>query len=620
MDRRALVALFISTLVIFAWQVFFLPPPEDQLEPPEEETAAAPTTSGKFDTRRDETISSDIEVPDPGRIGALDQNGYRVEPEGLAAADVVEEVRAQTVFVSTPLYAMEIDTKGGVVRSIQLLKYKNYEKTGPVSLTNPQGPGGLGLILNTSNGEVDLRRVVFQADQSSVRITDEAGRAALRLEQTLMSGVTIRRTFLFAGDTYRVDIEQEILRDPASPEVFSYRMLWEPGIEPTELAAGEIFEPGGRGAQTEELLAISFVGTSVVKDRYGKIKEGGVSRSGSVKWAAVKTKYFAIALIPPENSSADFSIYEDQVARRIYFEAKFPVQSSQGDTRTFGLYAGPIDWESLKAEGNDLDRMIDFGWSLIEPVSRLMLRAMLFLHKFLPNFGVVIIVISIITKLLFYRLTHKSFQSMKDMQAIQGQVAEIKEKHKNDQQRLNKETWALYKKEGVNPMGGCLPMLMQMPVFIALYNVLRSTIYLRQAPFVFWINDLSRQEILFPLPFALPFLGAAFSLLPLLMGISMFLQQKMTTVDPRQKAMIYIMPVMFTVLFYKLPSGLVLYWLVNNVLSIAQQWLIHRGGGDGKKPEPSSDTQRNDEKTAGPKSRGKKGRGRRRALPAKETP
>jgi len=223
------------------------------------------------------------------------------------------------------------------------------------------------------------------------------------------------------------------------------------------------------------------------------------------------------------------------------------------------------------------------GWSVIRPISRITLAFMLFLHRFIPNYGLVILVISLLTKLLFYRLTNKSLKSMKDMQKIQGQVSALREKYKNDAQKLQKETMALYKKEGVNPMGGCLPMLLQMPVFIALYSVLRSTIELRQAPFVWWINDLSQPDVLANLPFSIPFLGTTLSLLPLLMGVSMYVQQKMSTADPRQKAMTVMMPVLFTFFFYRLPSGLVFYWLVNNVLSIGQQWFVHRN--DAPAPE-----------------------------------
>jgi YidC/Oxa1 family membrane protein insertase len=211
---------------------------------------------------------------------------------------------------------------------------------------------------------------------------------------------------------------------------------------------------------------------------------------------------------------------------------------------------------------------------------------MIWMGSFIPNIGVVIIILSILTKVLFYRLTHKSFKSMKDMQRLQPKLKELQEKYKDDKNKLNQATMALYKEAGVNPLGGCLPLLFQMPVFIALFSVLRNTIELRGAPFVLWINDLSSPDVLFDHGVNLPFLGSELHLLPLLMGVAMYVQSKTGGGSPtggpaagaagQQKMMQTMMPIMFTVLFYGMPSGLVLYWLVNNIFSIVQQYIVHR--------------------------------------------
>jgi YidC/Oxa1 family membrane protein insertase len=201
---------------------------------------------------------------------------------------------------------------------------------------------------------------------------------------------------------------------------------------------------------------------------------------------------------------------------------------------------------------------------------------MLIVHRGVPNYGLVIILLSALTKVLFWPLTQKSFKSMRDMQKLQPKLAALKEKYKDDAQRLNKAMMELYREHGVNPVGGCLPMLLQMPVFISLFNVLSKTIELRRAGFVWWINDLSAPDVVARLPFSLPFIGNAVSVLPILMGIAMFLQQKMSTTDPKQAAMTYLLPVVFTVMFFRFPSGLVLYWLVNNVLTIGHQYLMAR--------------------------------------------
>jgi YidC/Oxa1 family membrane protein insertase len=225
---------------------------------------------------------------------------------------------------------------------------------------------------------------------------------------------------------------------------------------------------------------------------------------------------------------------------------------------------------------------------------------MIWMHHFIPNYGWVIIIISVLTKVLFYRLTHKSFKSMKEMQDLQPRLAALKVKYGDDKQRMSQETMKLYKEAGVNPLGGCLPMVLQMPVFVALFNVLKYTIEVRGAHFVGWISDLSQQDVLFTFPVTLPLIGNAFSLLPILMGISMYAQSKLggsPTGGPsatQPPGMTVLLPVVFTVLFYKMPSGLVIYWIINTVLSVAQQYYIHRDANkkklndvSGVAPQPS---------------------------------
>ena len=229
-----------------------------------------------------------------------------------------------------------------------------------------------------------------------------------------------------------------------------------------------------------------------------------------------------------------------------------------------------------------LERNVEMGWKPIRPVSSAVMWSMKKLYHFIPNYGVVVILISVLTKVLFYRLTHKSFKSMKQLQDLQPQLQAIKEKYGSDRKRLSEETMRLYKEAGVNPLGGCLPMLLQMPVFIALFNVFRYTIELRGAPFVGWINDLSRQDVLFHFGFTLPLIGDSFSLLPLIMGAAMWAQSKLggsptgqtsTAMPPGFNTLL---PVVFTVLFYKMPSGLVIYWIINTGMSVVQQYYIHK--------------------------------------------
>jgi len=238
------------------------------------------------------------------------------------------------------------------------------------------------------------------------------------------------------------------------------------------------------------------------------------------------------------------------------------------------LFAGPRDLDVLRAVGQNLDQLIDLGW--FDFLARPALWLLKFLYHYTGNYGIAIILVTVLQKIAFHPLTVKSMKSMQAMQAVQPKIQAIQERYKNNPQKKQEETMALYRKHGVNPMGGCLPMLAQIPIFIALYNALSSSVEMWQARFL-WIRDLTQPDSLFG--FTL-WGGYTLNLLALLMGVSMWIQQKMspTTGDPRQaQMMLWTMPIIFTFMFWSFPSGLVLYWLVNNILQIGQQWLINRG-------------------------------------------
>jgi YidC/Oxa1 family membrane protein insertase len=242
------------------------------------------------------------------------------------------------------------------------------------------------------------------------------------------------------------------------------------------------------------------------------------------------------------------------------------------------LYLGPLEYNHIKNLNVELENIMNFGWFFIKPISHGVLYLLTSMHKFVPNYGVLLIIFSVLVKILVYPLTKKSYHSTKEMQAIQPLIMELREKYKGDPQRLNKETMKLYKEHGVNPLGGCLPMLLQMPLLFALFIVFRTTIELRGAPFVLWIKDLSAPDTILELPFTIPIYGSQVSVLPILMGVSMFIQQKTmgTQATGQQKYMSYFMTVFFLLLFNNFPSGLNLYYTLFNVLTILQQkYLVH---------------------------------------------
>ncbi len=341
--------------------------------------------------------------------------------------------------------------------------------------------------------------------------------------------------------------------------------------------SGVFFDQKGDKRFISYIQTVSQIDNKISKVGFKKAIKGELLY-GNVDWTVVKSKYFMIAAIPDRRVKLrEISIYTDN--NSLQQISRIEVSRIKID-HDFKFYFGPVDYDNLKAIG--LEKSISFG--MLKPISKLILKLLKFLYKLVPNYGFAIIILSIVLKLLFSPLTHKSTQSTQKMQQVQPLIKGIQAKYKNNPQKAQKEIMALYKEHGVSPLGGCLPLLLQMPVFFALYPVLQSTIALRHANFILWIKDLSIPD--------------QYYILPIIMGISMFLQQKLMSPKPSpnmdekqlaqiktQKMMMYGMPIFLVFIFKSLPAGLVLYWLSYNILSIFEQLLIRKGGMQKAKSE-----------------------------------
>lgn len=307
------------------------------------------------------------------------------------------------------------------------------------------------------------------------------------------------------------------------------------------------------------------------------VSKKGFQVSGDVDWAGVIKKYFVILLKPEwKILSAEGRADAPSLWSRVRMEPLTLAAGGMVQKEIF-IYAGPQRYETLADFKANFENILSRGF--FGPLKIIFLKALKASHQFTHNFGWDIIILTVLIKLLFSPLTHMSYKSMEKMKIVQPRVKSLQERFKNDPARMNKEMMELYKRNRVNPMGGCLPMLLQIPIFIAFYQVLSEAIELRGAPFVGWIQNLAEPDRLFMLPFSLPLLGDSFNLLPLFMIASMVVQQKMTPqsgVTPEQQKIFAFMPLIFGFIFYKMPSGLVLYWFLNNVLSIIQQGFVQR--------------------------------------------
>jgi YidC/Oxa1 family membrane protein insertase len=345
----------------------------------------------------------------------------------------------------------------------------------------------------------------------------------------------------------------------------------------SEVATGTVLEAGALAVTEQEGNASGYFNAAWFAEKYRTAKPSSLEEEralGRVRWAGARSPYFCILLLPPGDERFDAFASAPSGA------ASPGIRVMEREVR---VYAGPVDYEELRELGSGTDKLVDFGWPIIRWIGQLIYLFLSSVLSPIGNWGVRIILLSAVLKAILWPLSFTSARSMRRMQKLQPQMKELQKKYANEPVRQRQEMQKLYKENGVNPLGGCLPLLLQMPIFFALYRVLQSGIDLRGAGFLLWMTDLSRPEIL--IPFASPILGMpGIGLLPVLMGASMFWQQKLTMTDPSQKAMLYMMPVMMTWLFMKFPAGLTLYWFVNNILSIAEQMILR--GSRSQEPAP----------------------------------
>jgi YidC/Oxa1 family membrane protein insertase len=593
MEKRALIAFVASILLFLAYDALYLSPRVDKQRA---ERAAALELQKQM---AGDTVSATDTVGGPGRSGSdkvletseQENRDYSESTDNTTGdadfSDGIVPAEATEFVVVTPLYEMTLSTAGADIVSMRLLAFETLGE--PVELI-PQDTDWtysrtMSVALEGQNASRSLSGLSFVAfkndmrdaiqDGSRVKVDESKEFTEIVFRASHNGTGSIERYYRFYPDRYDYFTGVRFSGSEYST-VTNVSWSFGPGLHSTE----ENVKDDVQNFRADVMLG-EEIHRLKPRDFGKKSKE---EFSGTLTWLALQSKYFISAIMPIEPSRSTVVVTGNRQNFRLSGRVSLPAVASQGTVdNQIHVYMGPIDYKSLGALHNGLDKNIQMGWSLIRPVSWVVLWSITWMYKFIPNYGLIILIISILTKILFYRLTHKSFKSMKDMQDLQPRIQALKEKYKDDKQKQSSETMKLYKEAGVNPLGGCLPLLLQMPVFVALFNVLRYTIELRQAPFFGWITDLSQQDVLFTLPVTLPVIGNVFSLLPLIMGAAMFFQTKLggsVTGSPgaqtTPKGFNSMMPILFTFLFYKMPSGLVVYWIVNTVLSVAQQYYIHK--------------------------------------------
>jgi len=566
-EQRTFFAILLAMGVLLVWNVLFPPAPPPPPEQAAETVPGTGTAAGEVATSPDAlrgTAADDSGgapmAPDEegALLGVLRGTGPMLTRPSEGESPVAQQVRVQSEDLE-----LVIDGRGARVVEAFLPDFTEGKEKSPVQLVPDGGPGALGTVLQVSDREVSTDSFVY--DLVSDTRSAEGRRVAWELQ---LDQLTLRKTFVVPPAGNLIRVEQELLRDDVG--LSAWGLSWAGGLRMTEESHGQ------RGPYFQ---ASVFAEGKVQKKDPGKVKEGSIAFPGHTGFVAVHNKYFVGAIVPQGDNQGPAKVWRavSNVPDEPSMGGEILVQRTRGlaaDAVGYDVYVGPLDFHRLKSHEIGIENIVDLGWTWVRPLSRGILDLLIWLHGLIPNYGIVIVLFSLAINTLFFPLTYKSTKSMRDMAALKPRLDSLKEKYKKEPQKMSEATMKLYKEAGVNPLAGCLPLLLQMPIFFALYAVLFHTIELRQAPFFGWIRDLSQPDVLFHLPFALPFIGTGISLLPIVMGITSFFQSKATMVDPNQKAMIYMMPVMMTFIFFTMPSGLVLYWLISNLYTIGQKALM----------------------------------------------
>ena len=550
-QSRLLIAIVLSLAIFLAWQFFFRPDEAQRHQAKKVESPAVEEKQTVKDTEK--PYKETIEKPAPVEDSTVKETLLK---------------KAATITVDTPLYQAKISENGAIFYSFLLKNYhEKVQKDSPFKqiLTGDES-FGVGRLGFTGKSIAGLDKAVFTANLPSRQLEVNDSPRDLTFLWRSQDGMVIEKTYKFAPDTYAIGMQVTIKNGSGR------------SIQDRLFVNLNAKAPGDK-------RMYAFEGPSaLINDKLEEIKTKKLKDQdtfdGKIKWVALQSRYFMSGLIPDqiEEASLHLALKSDKFLAARYRQPEKAIQPGTQYTYIYQLFMGPKNIQDLKKVGNDLQKVVDFGW--FDIIAKPCLWLMNLFYSVIPNYGMAIIILTILVKLLLWPLGQKSYKSMSEMKKIQPLMKEIREKYKDDKQRMNQEVMGLYRTYKINPLGGCLPMVVQLPFFFALYRMLYEAIELRHAPFFLWIDDLAAPDRLFRFDFSIPFMEPPYGIpvLTIVMGASMLLQQKMSPPmgDATQAKMMMFMPIIFTVIFINFSSGLVLYWLVNNLLSIAQQYYTQK--------------------------------------------
>ena len=562
MDKRTILAVVLSLAVLFTYQIFFAKPHVPPKAVPVQETKQA----------GENTI---VKQPAP-------QQAVTASKPAIKKIAANKEEPPRDIQVETENYTAVFSTRGAALKSFQLKGYKKEcakcvsdiwpsiknlitGKQQPpkgksndlieVVVVQENMPYPLAFTFPESTVEVTADSV-YNADAAKLDLIKDKKEQRLVFSRTFNGQIKVEKIFTFNPDNYSIALDVKVSNLTNAPINQIPYLNWYEYVDSNK----EIDRYSKEGP-------VAYVSNSIKRKKVSDISTD-LTLGPDVSWGGFERKYFMAVIIPENPSLTSINMSKDSnnmIAVNLK-GTKNIIPPSQSGSFKYNLFIGPKDYTMLKKQGLSLEEAVEFE-SVIPGLKWLSIGLLIFikfLYQFVGNYGVAIIILTILIKLLFWPLGNISYKSMKEMQKIQPKITELREKYKNDQAKLGQETMALYKAHKVNPFGGCLPILIQIPVFIGLYNTLLYAIELRHSPFFWWIQDLSAKD--------------PYYITPIVMGATQFIQQKMTPTvgDPMQAKMMLMMPIIFTFIFLNFPSGLVIYWLLNNIISIGQQIYINK--------------------------------------------
>jgi YidC/Oxa1 family membrane protein insertase len=568
MDKRTILGYGMIFVVVVGWMLW----QQSMVKPPKPKTAV--TKSADSSTTNNVPVVPDSASAIP-EVAAKSDSAVKVSKFGSKFSQF-SEGNEKIITIENDVLIAKVSSKGGAVKQWTLKKFKKWD--GKQSDLIWSDNGEAYLTFTTFEGSrIDTRDLFFNVSNLTSDYIKLKGNDSVSFDMSLevMPGKILKRVFTFFGNKYSYDnkiITQNL--DDIIPSNRGYNFNWGDGIR---------YQEGNSVDESTDGNAIAQLNGNIAELNADQDEPVESKETGVVDYIGIKTKYFGMAIIPKPWQSFDGTadlygwkknVKSSGVVERYSVSLRIPVKTGL-DEKSFTVYIGPLDYDIVKEYG--IEPMVNLGWKYgIRQIAEYFMRPILsFIHQFSSNYGISIIIFSILMKIILYPLTIQQMKSAQKMQLLAPEMAKLREKYKDDQMKQQQETMALYSQYGINPAGGCLPMVLQMPILIALWQLLKSSIDLRQAPFVFWITDLSVPDKL--VDFGFPVLGLThISGLALAMGVTMFFQQKLTITDPRQKTLVYMMPVMFTLMFSYFPSGLNLYYFMFNLLSIGQQVYMNK--------------------------------------------